>query len=79
MSEYESVQFPNTIKAIKEIDRVLDTFCETCDEDKLEFNDKMIFTHHLAYLSTALAADLTRADTKVGVVDLIKCLEGYLA
>lgn len=79
MSEYESVQFPNTIKAIKEIDRVFDKFYEVCDEGKMEFNEKMIFTHHLAYLSTALVADLTRADTKAGVVDLIKCLEGYLA
>ena len=79
MSEYESVQFPNTIKVIKEIDRVFDKFCEECDEDKLDLNEKMIFTHHIAYLSIALAADLTRADTKAGVVDLIKCLEGYLA
>lgn len=82
MSDYESIQFPNTFKAIKEIDRVFSEFCKVCDEDKMDFNDKMIITHHLAYLSTALAADCARADSQEiahsMVIDIIKCLEGYL-
>ncbi len=64
--------YSNTKEAIENISKVLNKAYNLTLEDELDFNERLIVGHEMAYLSAALRQDITTD----GIKSLIKCLEG---
>ena len=60
--------YTNTKEAIDNISKVLNKAYNLALEDELDFNERLIVGHEMAYLSAALRQDITTGG--------IKCLEG---